>query len=59
MELECVPSNRILDIELTIDEILGEILKGDNFIFEIPLPIPSNFKELANKETTTLVKSRS
>ncbi|CAK62787.1 unnamed protein product (macronuclear) [Paramecium tetraurelia] len=38
-DFECVPNQRIIEIDLTLEDMLQSFLKGVNFSFEIPTPI--------------------
>ncbi|CAD8196014.1 unnamed protein product [Paramecium pentaurelia] len=71
--LECIPNQRVIDIDISLDEMLQQFLKGKNFAFEIPIPIsvadeyesmkPTNsipkIQQLKQTQTATLIKLQS
>ncbi|CAK63915.1 unnamed protein product (macronuclear) [Paramecium tetraurelia] len=71
--LECIPNQRVIDIDISLDEMLQQFLRGKNFAFEIPIPIsvadeyesmkPTNqipkVQQLKQTQTATLIKLQS
>ncbi|CAD8200666.1 unnamed protein product [Paramecium pentaurelia] len=68
--LECIPNQRVIDIDISLDEMLQQFLKGKNFAFEIPIPISvadeyesirqqssvPKIQQLKQTQTATLIK---
>ncbi|CAD8121605.1 unnamed protein product [Paramecium sonneborni] len=68
--LECIPNQRVIDIDISLDEMLQQFLRGKNFAFEIPIPISiadeyesmsqnnsiPKIQKLKQTQTATLIK---